>query len=354
LSRQLVVDDPRVQSPLLVGVRNPDRLKAVQDAGLTGHLQDPDLDAVVATLQLACKVPIAVINIVTADLQTYAAEVGVGSPCTTVPDGISFCAQVVETGLATTVSDAATHPIYANNPLVQRGVIGSYAGAPLVDNGAVVGSLAIFDRSARTFSAADLEILRHQARLAASVLALRRSARTDPLTKLPNRLVFNDRLSHALGRLERNSGVVALTYLDIDGFKTINDRHGHDVGDKVLIELARRVGAELRSADTLVRLGGDEFVVVSEDLADSGAADQVSQRLVRVVREPWILEGQPIEVSVSFGSAVTDSAATSQFALLRDADMAMYSAKTVPGTSLARARETTAVSLPPQRDRPLA
>jgi len=172
-------DDLDLIDGVITGVGDPRRLKAVADADLGGHLGDPDLDAVVVTLRLACESPIVVVNIVSAGRQTYAAEVGVGAPCTSVPDALSFCAEVVETGRAMTVSDAAAHPVYSQNPMVLSGAIGAYAGVPLVDNGAVLGSVAIFDDHARVFSADLLDILRHQGKLAGSVLALRRSARMD-------------------------------------------------------------------------------------------------------------------------------------------------------------------------------
>jgi GAF domain-containing protein len=160
------------------GVRDFRRLDAVAQAELAGHLGDPALNAIVATLRIACRVPIAVINVVTQDLQTYPAEVGVGAPCTTVPDEVSFCAHVVETRAPVMVVDAAQHPTYAQNPLVLDGVVGAYAGFPLVDDGYVLGSVSIFDSRARVFTMDELALLAHQARLASAVLALRRVARS--------------------------------------------------------------------------------------------------------------------------------------------------------------------------------
>jgi hypothetical protein len=92
------MDDSDRFDGVITGVRDPRRLKAVADADLHGSMADPDLDAVVATLRLACAAPMVVVNIVSADRQTYAAEVGVGAECTTVPDALSFCAEVVDTG----------------------------------------------------------------------------------------------------------------------------------------------------------------------------------------------------------------------------------------------------------------
>jgi GAF domain-containing protein len=122
--------------------------------------------------------------------------------------------------------------VYSRNPMVLDGVIGAYAGVPLIDDGFVLGSVSIFDGSAREFSAEVLEILGFQARLAASVLALRRSARTDVLTGLPNREVLLDRLRMAIARLNRHTGLVCVLYFDLDDFKGINDELGHAAGGR--------------------------------------------------------------------------------------------------------------------------
>jgi diguanylate cyclase (GGDEF)-like protein len=327
------LDDVDLFDGVITGVRNPLRLKGVADADLRGHLGDPDLDAVVATLRLACGSPIVVVNIISANRQTCAAEVGIGAECTSVPDGLSFCAEVVDTGRAMTVSDAATHPVYSQNPMVLGGVIGAYAGVPLVDNGIVLGSVAIFDNHPREFSADTLDILRNQGKLAGSVLALRRSARMDALTGLPNRALYGDRLTGALARLERDGGMVCVMYLDIDDFKIINDTFGHAGGDDILVELGRRLTSVLRPADTVARFGGDEFVILCEDLGGVGDAEHLAARVVAATTEPWEIQGRVRPVHVSIGFAVTDSARADPSALLGDADAAMYMAKKEAGST---------------------
>ena len=317
----------------ITGVRTEIRLRAVADAQIEGHLGDQGLDAVVATLHIACRVPIAVVNIVTVDLQTYPAEVGVGAPCTMVVDQLSFCAHVVERGSALRVVDAATDPVFFQNPLVQAGAVGAYAGEPLLDNGFVIGAVSIFDNKAREFTPAELEILRHQALLASTVLALRRSARSDVLTGLPNRGLFLDRLTRALGRLDRQHAMVAVMYLDIDEFKGLNDKFGHDVGDKVLIELTNRLSAVIRSTDTLARFGGDEFVAVCEGLDGPLDARQIGTHMIAAVNNQWIIDGQVIPVSISIGVALAASHEELPADLLRDADDAMYQAKKRPGSA---------------------
>jgi diguanylate cyclase (GGDEF)-like protein len=314
-----------------IGVANPDRLTAVANAELRGHLGDPDLNAIVETLRLACRVPIAFINIVTENLQTYPAEVGIGAACTSVPDAVSFCSEVVNTGRDLSIADVTTHPVYAQNPLVLSGAVRAYAGVPLIDDDAVVGSLSIFDDQVRTFSNDDLA-LRHLSRLATSVLALRRTARTDALTGLPNREVFFDRVERALARADRNGAMVCVMYFDVDDFKRINDTYGHDAGDQVLVELGRRVHSLLRLADTLARIGGDEFVILYEDLHDVASAQRLATRLLESMKVPWLVDGEVLAISVSVGVAVAESAPTSYREMLKHADAALYEAKRSPGS----------------------
>ena len=328
---------PRVPGGPGTGVRDPRRLAAIREGNLRGHLGDADLDAIVATLRLACKVPMAVINIVGVDQQNYAAEVGVGAPCTSVPDGLSFCAEVVESGIELSVSDAAQHPVYSRNPMVQDGAIGAYAGVPLVDNGFVLGSVSIFADTSREFTVDELQILRHQAKLASSVLALRRSARTDSLTGLPNRALCLDRLRSAITRLARHDGLVAAMYLDVDGFKSLNDELGHEVGDHVLVELGNRLRPVLRPTDTLARFGGDEFVVVCEDIHRPEDAELMATRMLEAIALPWVFKDKRLTVAVSVGIAVTDDHTTGTTELLRDADDAMYRAKERSGSAWVRA-----------------
>ncbi|GAC1611465.1 MAG: sensor domain-containing diguanylate cyclase [Mycobacteriales bacterium] len=320
-------------------MRNPWRLAVVASAELHGHLGDDDLNAVVSTLRIACRVPMAVINVVSENLQTYPAEIGVGAPCTSMPDGLSFCAEVVDTGAPLAVADAAQHPVYAQNPMVLDGVIRAYAGVPLLDDGVVLGSVSVFDDQARVFSAEDLEVLHHQAQLASSVLALRRSARTDGLTGLPNRGFYLDRVERGLARLARHADTLAVMYLDVDAFKALNDSRGHAAGDAVLVELARRVRGVLRPSDMLGRLGGDEFVVLCEELHDIAEAEAIAERVLAALRRPWQLDGVVLSVGASVGVAVTTTATTRAVDLIRQADGAMYAAKQAGGQRWVLARD---------------
>lgn len=147
----------------------------------------------------------------------------------------------------------------------------------------------------------------------------------DPLTGLPNRALLNDRLGQAVARARRASSRTALLFLDLDRFKLVNDSLGHEAGDLLLVEVARRLTATVRTADTVARLGGDEFVVLIEDVRDEEVL-ALADRLAKVIAEPIALPQGMVNTSTSIGIAfASDEEAAAH--LLRDADTALYRAK---------------------------
>ena len=157
--------------------------------------------------------------------------------------------------------------------------------------------------------------------------ALVHQAFHDPLSGLPNRLLFRDRLSQALKRLSREPSTVGVIYVDIDRFKVINDSLGHPVGDQLLLATATRLAALVRPGDTLARIGGDEFVVLCEGLSGEAEAIFVADRFCAAMIEPLAWDGGELVISVSAGVAVATSTLVSPDSLLRDADVAMHRAK---------------------------
>jgi diguanylate cyclase (GGDEF)-like protein/PAS domain S-box-containing protein len=149
----------------------------------------------------------------------------------------------------------------------------------------------------------------------------------DALTGLPNRVLLLDRLEAALARLRRHHSQLAVLYLDLDRFKTVNDNLGHDVGDRLLQVVAQRLQQTLRPSDSVARLGGDEFAAVLADLHDPSEAMQVAQRLLTVIAEPVDLGDSALVTTVSIGIASTHDGEASAGELLRRADFAMYTAK---------------------------
>lgn len=150
----------------------------------------------------------------------------------------------------------------------------------------------------------------------------------DPLTDLPNRALFLDRLKHAAKqKLRRTDFNFAVLYLDLDGFKEVNDSLGHQAGDTLLIEVARRLAKCLRPADTLARMGGDEFTVILEDIQGSRDAELCAERLRNALNLPFELCGVTKTISASIGISLSVDKATNADDLLRDADRSMYCKK---------------------------
>jgi len=148
----------------------------------------------------------------------------------------------------------------------------------------------------------------------------------DPLTGLANRTLLSLRLDHALARARRSPCVTAVMFLDLDGFKKVNDRHGHGFGDDLLIEIGSRLRATVREYDTVARLGGDEFVVVCEDLPDRALATALAQRILDAVARPVICGKREALVTTSIGIALSELGDTDTLVLQR-ADTALYQAK---------------------------
>ena len=156
---------------------------------------------------------------------------------------------------------------------------------------------------------------------------LEKLAQHDTLTELPNRSLLEDRFEQALAQHLRRKQMLALAFLDLDGFKVINDTYGHSVGDALLIELARRMKDALRDGDTLARLGGDEFVAIITDLNVKEDANGLLKRLLLACSNPVSIGAVSVRVSVSIGVAFVPTHGTGIDMLLRKADQAMYSAK---------------------------
>lgn len=151
-------------------------------------------------------------------------------------------------------------------------------------------------------------------------------ARHDSLTGLANRSMLHERVAAALSRARRRSTRVALLFVDLDNFKTVNDTLGHAAGDELLTEVSERLRSCLRASDTAARLGGDEFAVLLEDLASDSEPQCVADRLIAAIRKPVIIAGKDVFVGASVGIATGDLALTPDD-LLRNADVAMYAAK---------------------------
>ncbi|KTE01854.1 diguanylate cyclase [Sphingopyxis sp. H038] len=152
-------------------------------------------------------------------------------------------------------------------------------------------------------------------------------ARTDALTGLSNRLLLRELFQDRAATAMRAKNLVALHFLDLDGFKAINDRYGHPAGDALLEQVARRLEGMVRSDDVVARLGGDEFVVLQVDLSDESEAELLARRIIREISKPYLVDDISMSVSVSVGIATAPKLGVELERLLSCADAALYRAK---------------------------
>lgn len=231
------------------------------------------------------------------------------------------------------VVDKNTDPLVQHLPGLWRRE-GLYAGmaAPLLRGSTVVGSVGVASSDPnRAYTARDQQALLALAEHTSLALNQARAledvaheAFHDSLTGLPNRLLFLDRLDHAVSRATRSGDYVGVLFIDVDDFKHVNDSLGHQIGDELLRAVSSRLSACLRPSDTIARLGGDDFAVLLEEIDDTAEAATAASRLLDSLSDPITIEGREIYVNASVGIAAgNDDAQT----LLRDADLAMYRAK---------------------------
>lgn len=161
---------------------------------------------------------------------------------------------------------------------------------------------------------------------------LERQARHDPLTDLPNRLLFRDRLQHALEHATREAGKVALLHLDLDGFKRVNESFGHEAGDRLVQAMANRLANCVRKTDTLARIGGDEFTVVLEDVRGVSDVIAVARKIIDALSDSYMVGEAPLVLATSIGIAVFPEAGSSADALMRNAELARQKAKKLRGS----------------------
>ncbi|RYZ81792.1 MAG: GGDEF domain-containing protein, partial [Moraxellaceae bacterium] len=156
---------------------------------------------------------------------------------------------------------------------------------------------------------------------------IRHLAFHDPLTDLPNRALLMERLGQVIAANSRDGGNVALLFVDLDGFKAINDTFGHEMGDAVLKIIAQKLLAEKRASDTVARLGGDEFIILLDGPIEEIEVARIAQRMIDVINEPVSFRGKLVHVGASIGIAMHPSDGHAPVQLMKRADNAMYSAK---------------------------
>lgn len=181
---------------------------------------------------------------------------------------------------------------------------------------------------ARSFNDMQVEIQAHLAELHDSRTQLNHLARHDPLTGLPNRLLFFDRLEHAVAAARRTGRELAVFFIDLDRFKEINDTLGHAAGDEVLKAVSHRLRGLVREADTVARLGGDEFIILFDTLDDLQSLKALAEKIIQGLCLPMDVAGHQLEVCASVGASIFPRDASNASELVHKADVAMYLAKT--------------------------
>lgn len=224
-----------------------------------------------------------------------------------------------------------------------RTIIGSdsldWLGVPLQTHERTLGALVVQSYSGDTrYTEEDMQLLQFvSAQVAAAIERkqsetwLRHTAQHDALTDLANRKLFDERLRNAIARAAREREMLALLYIDIDRFKSINDTLGHGAGDRLLHEVAQRIASCVRDTDTVGRMGGDEFVVLLNGTTSPQGAMTVAEKILAALRWPFELAEGPVPVAASIGVAIYPEHGDDAPHLLREADRAMYAAKKAGG-----------------------
>ncbi|HEX3158595.1 MAG TPA: EAL domain-containing protein [Gemmatimonadaceae bacterium] len=255
-----------------------------------------------------------------------------------------LCSRVAALGVPLTIADVRADP---HDDIASLGTslgVGGFMAVRLTgDRGEPLGIFCAIDETAREWTEEEVRLLTDIAEAAASELSLRRrlaererverqlrhDSLHDPLTELPNRAFFMERLGQAVTRARARDDhqMFAILFLDLDNFKVVNDSVGHHAGDELLIAVARRLEGCIRGGDMVSRLGGDEFALLLERVQDARDAARIAERVQEALAAPVKLGGYELFTSVSIGVALSSSANERPEYLLRSADMAMYRAK---------------------------
>ena len=331
-------------------LNDPRRLRELRELAILDTPPESDFGDLASLAAAVCRSQVAAVNFV--DDERHFTKAIVGKPEAeaeggSVPNELSFCALTVlsEDGVLV-IPDTHADERFSEHPLVTGGPqVGFYTGVAITSRGQRVGVLCAFGSEPREVTEAESTALVTLARQAEGNLELRRRNAelrqltvTDPLTGLANRTLLFDHLESALAARERAGGEVGVLFCDVDDFKAVNDRHGHQIGDLVLRDIADDLRATVRAVDTVARIAGDEFVIVCPDVTES----QLTEIVERTARNERLLpDGSPApRLSVGAVIATGDENAAS---LLRRNDLAMYAEKT-PRTRSAAETKLAAIA----------
>ena len=250
------------------------------------------------------------------------------------PENAGLLRRVWATGKPVWFSDLTQEPTFVRGQRALEAGLHSAFAFPILVGGEFYGVIELFGREVRPYDAEVVTIAQTVGSQIGQFIARKEAeshltffASHDPLTGLPNRVMFNQRLTQALAQAHRYDKSAAVLFIDLDRFKVINDTLGHDAGDKLLKELAVRLRDGLREGDTIARQGGDEFVVLVEEVVDPQQVAGVAHKILETVAQPFLLSEQEYHVTASIGISIFPDDGHDVQALLKNADIAMYRAK---------------------------
>jgi diguanylate cyclase (GGDEF)-like protein/PAS domain S-box-containing protein len=293
-----------------------------------------DLDTLFRTIHtiIARLVPVAALAVATLDRKThtlsfpYQQDDCGDSLVVQASIARQYCDDVIRSGQATMLRDDALAPAGGDS---------FWLFMPLITQHEPIGALVLKARPGTAYTDKDKELLNFVSAQVATAIErgqlkvdLLRAAQYDELTSLPNRRLFHDRLNRALARSRRKHARIALLYIDIDDFKSVNDTLGHAAGDVLLQAIARRLELCVRNTDTVARLGGDEFVVILEEVRGSEDASAVADKIRSTLAQPVDIDGTTLRMQASIGMALCPEHGSEADQLLRHADSVMYKNKT--------------------------
>lgn len=314
-----------------------ERLTALEATGLLDEA-GAERDSLDRLARLAARLTgseTATVTLVDRNRQCFAGATGLeGDAEATREAGLdhSFCPYVVRDGAEVITGDSREHPVLQHSPAA-TGVV-AYAGIPLrTAEGHVLGAFCAMSAEPRVWSDGDLEGLRDLAAVCSREIELVRISRRmsegalrDELTGLPTRRLATSKLRTFMARARFDSGQATVLYIDLDGFKYVNDDLGHTAGDEVLKMTARRLAAGVRGGDIVARSGGDEFMVVCEDVAGEEVAGAIRARVEEMLAKPLGVPGLERGIPASIGVAMGEPGVDPE-ELVRQADEAMYATK---------------------------
>ena len=350
------------------------RLAKLQDYRVLDTLPDKAYDDIAQLAAYICQTPTALVTLIDANRQWFKAKVGID--VSEIPRSTAICSKTIQHSGPLVVEDASRHPEFYSNSLVAGPPhIRFYAGHPLITaDGYALGALCVIDYQPRqitppqinalrvlsqqvmaqielgwqqqqiqqindgleqrikdrttSLSASLHRLLKVQSALLKREAALRHNALHDPLTGLPNRSYFLQRLEQSIQLTQRNSDhQYAVLFIDLDNFKPVNDTLGHEIGDQLLAKVASRIKLLLRKSDLVARLGGDEFAVLLDDITDRSQVTTATRRIQSRITQPFVIEGRQISIGASVGVTFSQLGYQQAEAALKDADTAMYQAK---------------------------